>query len=221
MAQADWNIRGLEVVNCNCAYGCPCQFNALPTSGDCRGVIAMHIASGRFGDIPLDGLNWVLISAWPGAIHHGRGEMQPIIDERADERQREALLKILSGEEADAGTFFNILASTMERIHPPMFRPIAFAVDLDARRARLSIPGVLEAETAPIRNPVTGEPHRARITLPGGFEYIEAEVADARARAEQPIRLDLDRNHAHIAAIHLSSRGVVRGTAPEAAAVHA
>lgn len=221
MAHADWNMRGVEVVNCNCAYGCPCQFNAMPTSGDCRGVIAMHIESGRFDGIPLDGLNWVVLVAWPGAIHQGHGEAQPIIDERADERQREALLKILSGQEAEAGTLFNILTSTMERIHPPMFKPIAFEADLDARQAHVTVPGVVEARTEPIRNPVTGEAHRARITLPAGFEYTEAEVADGRARAERPIPLDLDHNHAHIAAIHLSSQGLVHETAQEAAAAHA
>ena len=27
----DWEIHGLMFSNCSCAYGCPCQFNALPT----------------------------------------------------------------------------------------------------------------------------------------------------------------------------------------------
>ncbi len=25
----DWAIKGREFANCNCSYGCPCQFNAL------------------------------------------------------------------------------------------------------------------------------------------------------------------------------------------------
>ena len=25
-----WEIKGREFGNCNCDYGCPCQFNALP-----------------------------------------------------------------------------------------------------------------------------------------------------------------------------------------------
>jgi len=28
-----WEIQADELVACNCAYGCPCQFNALPTYG--------------------------------------------------------------------------------------------------------------------------------------------------------------------------------------------
>jgi hypothetical protein len=33
-----WRIKGREFVNCNCSYGCPCQFNAPPTHGNCRAV---------------------------------------------------------------------------------------------------------------------------------------------------------------------------------------
>ena len=32
----EWTIRGREFANCNCSYGCPCQFNALPTDGTCK-----------------------------------------------------------------------------------------------------------------------------------------------------------------------------------------
>ena len=51
-----WRIAGEEVANCNCAWGCPCQFNALPTYGDCRAAIGYEIEEGHFGDVPLDGL---------------------------------------------------------------------------------------------------------------------------------------------------------------------
>jgi hypothetical protein len=29
----EWEIHGMEFGSCNCAYGCPCQFNALPWLG--------------------------------------------------------------------------------------------------------------------------------------------------------------------------------------------
>ena len=32
----EWSLTAKEFVNCNCAYGCPCQFNALPTHGKCE-----------------------------------------------------------------------------------------------------------------------------------------------------------------------------------------
>ncbi|TML45359.1 MAG: DUF1326 domain-containing protein, partial [Actinobacteria bacterium] len=94
--------------NCNCDPGCPCDFNQFPTHDHCEGAVAMRIDRGNFGDVDLTGLHWAGVVKWPGAMHEGNGDVVPIIDERADERQREALLQILSGQQGD--TFFEIVA---------------------------------------------------------------------------------------------------------------
>ncbi len=39
MTYVDWEIEGRAFGNCNCSYGCPCQFNALPTDGTCRAAV--------------------------------------------------------------------------------------------------------------------------------------------------------------------------------------
>ena len=39
----EWRVRAVHLGNCNCAYGCPCKFNALPTHGACRSAIAYEI----------------------------------------------------------------------------------------------------------------------------------------------------------------------------------
>ena len=83
MAMTEWMLRGPEIASCNCAYGCPCQFNALPTEGDCRAAVGMHIDKGHYGKVKLDGLNIAATAAWPGPIHLGHGEILPIVDERA------------------------------------------------------------------------------------------------------------------------------------------
>src|ERR1700730_16142605 len=97
----EWSLEGKEFANCNCAYGCPCQFNALPTHGDCRAMNGFQIDRGRFGDVRLDGLRGVCLYQWPGPVHQGKGTMQVIIDERADAKQRDALVKIMSGQETN------------------------------------------------------------------------------------------------------------------------
>ena len=98
MAYPDWMIRGPEVSTCNCNWGCPCQFNSVPTYGNCRAAVAMRIDEGHFGDIDLTGVLWAGMFAWPGAIHEGHGECLPIIDDRATAAQRDAVLQIMSGQ---------------------------------------------------------------------------------------------------------------------------
>ena len=50
MAKTPWSIAGEEIASCNCAWGCPCQFNALPTTGRCEAFVAWRIDKGHFGD---------------------------------------------------------------------------------------------------------------------------------------------------------------------------
>ena len=98
-----WMIRGVQFVNCNCAWGCPCQFGAKSTHGFCEGFNVGHIEEGYFNDTKLDGLNWIAIAKFPGEISEGNGYLQAIIDERADGVQREAMGKILRGESTAPG----------------------------------------------------------------------------------------------------------------------
>ncbi len=208
MPYVDWRIRGPEITNCNCDWGCPCQFNALPTRGDCRAVAAMRIDEGHFGDVDLSGLKWAAIFAWPEAIHFGHGEAFVIIDERADEAQRAALLTILSGGETEPGaTIFNVFATTLDKVHDPAFLPIDFEADMESRTGRIAVPGIVATKIEPIRNPVTGAEHRARVSMPGGFEYKEAEYASGGAEAGGPIPQSWSGRHAHIAMVDLSPAG--------------
>ena len=64
-----WEIQGTELINCNCSYGCPCQFNALPSKGFCEAMGAISITRGHYGDVPLDGVKIAVVFQWPGPIH--------------------------------------------------------------------------------------------------------------------------------------------------------
>jgi hypothetical protein len=74
VTEVKWSIKAREFANCNCSYGCPCQFNGLPTDGICRAVVGMQIDTGHHGSTPLDGLKVAAIFRWPRAIHEGNGE---------------------------------------------------------------------------------------------------------------------------------------------------
>jgi hypothetical protein len=93
-----WQLQGTVGVACNCDYGCPCNFNALPSKGKCEGGWTWHVESGSFGETSLDDLNFTVVVNWPGAIHEGNGEALILFDERADDAQREALSMLVSGD---------------------------------------------------------------------------------------------------------------------------
>jgi hypothetical protein len=60
--QIKWRIVGEEFSSCNCNWGCPCQFNALPTTGQCEAFVTCLISDGYFGNTRLDGVVFSRIS---------------------------------------------------------------------------------------------------------------------------------------------------------------
>jgi hypothetical protein len=212
MANVDWYIEGVEVSNCNCDYGCPCQFeSARPTYGDCRGFAAVSIDKGHYGDVGLDGLRAALLYGWPGPIYLGDGECQAVIDERADDKQRNALAAIMYGKETDEGaTHWWVYTTMSSTVHPPLFKRIEFDADIEHRKARVVIPGVLESTARPIRSPSTGAEHRVRISLPNGIEFDLAEIASGTTKTTASIALNLTDSYFHFNALRQSGKGVVR-----------
>jgi hypothetical protein len=208
MPSANWRLEGEWIKNCNCAFGCPCDFNARPTQGDCKGMVGMHITKGHFNDVALDGLSFACVVAWPGALHEGNGEAQPIIDERASPEQRKALLEIMSGKNSDEGTLFHIFSMIVTKHHDPVFAPFEFSFDREARKARLRVPDILETDVEPIRNPVTGAPHRIQVVMPEGFEHRAGDVASANIVSSGAIRYETHASHSTLANVVQTPHGV-------------
>lgn len=205
-----WAMNGTLMVACNCDYGCPCNVNGRPTTGKCEGGWTWVVDTGRYASTTLDGLTFSILADWPGAIHEGGGHVVPIVDERANDAQRDALLRIMSGLDAVPGSnFFQVFSTTFEKMHDPVFAPIELDVDINGRSARFSVPGWVDARGEPIRNPVTGEEQRSRIGLPNGFEYDICEVGRGWATTQGPVDVQLADSHAHFAKLHMTESGVV------------
>lgn len=205
-----WEFKGRELANCNCDYGCNCQFGGLPDKIDCQAVVGIVIDDGHHGDTRLDGLKLGAIFKWPGAIHEGHGECIAFVDERADEAQREALLKIMTGQDTDPfATMFAVFASTVETMHDPVFTSIDFEVDVEGRRGKLTIPDYVEMSGEPIISPVDGSEVRARIHLPDGFEYVFADIGSASSKTQAPLAIEHSQSYGQFAHLHLNSQGVV------------
>ncbi|WP_178133357.1 DUF1326 domain-containing protein [Vineibacter terrae] len=208
MTARDWRIEGKYVEYCSCDLGCPCESMADPTYGICTGLVAFKIDKGHCDKVDLDGLAVVGTFYFPRAIHHGQGVFQPIVDERADDAQREALFYILSGEDQKPGTMFQIFASIIETIKDPQFAKITFDWNLEKRSARIEVPGFVKATSEPIRNPVTDEEHRMLTVLPNGWVFHEAEGAAGFAKGTGAIKFDLSRRHSSLANVAWGPNGL-------------
>jgi len=100
---AQWHLSGDYFENCNCSVVCPClvskapPLTSRPTEGVCDVAAIFHIEDGRYGDVTLDGLNVALAIHTPGPMGEGNWAVGAYIDERADEKQTEALGAIFTG----------------------------------------------------------------------------------------------------------------------------
>jgi hypothetical protein len=94
-----WHVAGDWFDVCKCNVPCPCTFAQAPSYGDCDGILAYHIRQGRYGEVPLDGLNLIGVGHFVGNIWSGetKATMGFFIDQRANESQRAALQLIWVG----------------------------------------------------------------------------------------------------------------------------
>ena len=47
---ARWSMKGVILGECNCDWGCPCNFDVAPTYGHCDGVYVWAVEEGRSAD---------------------------------------------------------------------------------------------------------------------------------------------------------------------------
>src|SRR5205085_12097223 len=117
-----------------------------------RAVITSEVQEAYFGAARLVGFRPALATSQPGALHEGHGTMQVIIDARADANQRDALLNIVNGGEADAMTTrWWVFSAMCPNKLVPLFLPIDVAIDVEARRGHIRVPGIIETVGEPIR----------------------------------------------------------------------
>lgn len=211
MPQTPFEIKGMEYDTCNCAYGCPCQFSALPTYGDCQCVLFTRIDQGHYGDTTLDGLVFVLIGKFPGAVHEGDGTQLLVIDALANAAQREAIRRIAYNEDTDEmKTHYAVYNAMSSTVLEPIIAPIELDVDIEARTATGRVPGLIESRAEPITNPVSGEEHRAQIVLPNGFEFTVAEMGSGTSTTQDPLPLQFTDSYAQFNELHINQDGVIR-----------
>jgi hypothetical protein len=181
-----WKLEGTLLIACNCDFGCPCNFNAPPSRGDCEGQWLWHVESGSVGDVSLDGLSWTVTADWPGAIHEGGGRAISFYDERADERQTEAIKALVRGEQ---GGPWGVFINTYELVD---IRPMPFELELNGLETRAVVGDAMQLQMATIKNPVTGAEVHPGAVLPEGLVCKEATFG-----MSQTFRVDSEVSYDH------------------------
>jgi hypothetical protein len=150
-AGAHWQLSGDYFENCNCTVVCPCLFSpappltAQPSQGVCDVALAFHIDRGTYGEVALDGLNLALIAHTPGQMANGNWVIAVYIDERANDRQAEALGAIFGGAEGGPMANFAPLIGTNLGIKKV---PITYRITGKTRSTE--IPGIMHMSAEPL-----------------------------------------------------------------------
>ena len=118
---------------------------------------------------------WVCIAqSFPGALHEGQETCQFIVDARADDRQREALLTLLNG---DGGGVFEISASITDTVLEPIYGD--FEGEIKGLDSWVAVPGYLELRLSPIKNPVNGDVEEVKLVKPTGITSLESDMGSS------------------------------------------
>ncbi len=152
-ATTSWRMRGDILEACSCNIVCPCNYGGDATKLPCEALLGFRIQEGNYGNTQLGGLNIVLYVQIPGKVFDGGWTLVVYLDERASPGQVEALGTILSGQ---AGGWFEPFSGLIANPLDPKQVSINFEI-VDGEH-RITVPGLLEAGTERIPNPIPGMP---------------------------------------------------------------
>jgi hypothetical protein len=147
-----WQLKGTYFETCNCTVACPCVFLSAPSEGECRVLVAWHVDEGKDDEVDLAGLNVAMAIHSPGHMMQTKWRAALYLDERADDRQKQALTRIFAGQ---AGGHPEALASFVGDV----LGVASVRIDYQAagRKRSLSIPGIVSAEIEAIEGQGGGD----------------------------------------------------------------
>jgi hypothetical protein len=182
-----WHAKGDWFDVCRCNVPCPCSWAQPPDDDYCEGVLVWHIRDGRYGDVALDGLNVIGIGTFKGNVwtgEHSEPRLGVLLDERADDRQRDALQMIFGGQAGGWPARFT------EMFGPEMvgldFAPIHIEVADDLTSWRAEVPGRVRATASALSGPTSedGKPPRMH-NLPGAETGPGQIATQGKATADE------------------------------------
>jgi len=201
-----WHIEVEYIQSCNCDYGCPCNFNALPTYGNCEALVAYHIIKGNFDNINLDDVTFAWGLWWPKAIHLGNGTSIIYVDKKATPSQVKAIEEILSGKYG--GGIFAIFPTTVTTTLPTKITDIDF--HYDPYDGWFSLKGAGEVRSQHIVNAKTGALFEGELVLPGGIGFKRGTVTSVDWHwKEENISLKHEKKNGHMSKVTFNNEGCI------------
>ena len=137
-----YQIAGDYFETCSCDYLCPCvpaNLAGKPTKGWCNFAMVFQIQRGNLDSVKLDGLSFAAVGQSPEIMGKGNWAVGLIIDDRASDEQKQAIITIASGQ---AGGPPAILTTVIGKFLGVESRPIQFTKN--GLRRSVSIPNLLE-----------------------------------------------------------------------------
>ena len=205
---AQWQLSGDYFENCNCDVVCPClvsknaPLTSRPTEGECNVALIFHIDTGSYDGTSLDGLNVVLAAHTPGPMAEGNWSVAAYIDERADDKQTEALGAIFTGA---AGGPISHFAPLIGKNLGATKVPITYRIDGKKRSAE--IPGTLHMSVDPLPTAHPSGEMWANAGHPVSPDKLAFAVGAAgNTFTGHGMRWDNSGKNAHYAPIHWSSQ---------------
>ncbi len=168
--RSDYTLEGTLLEVCSCGVLCPCFVGEDPDGGECVGLIAYHLDRGEIRGVDVTGLTIANIAQIPGNALAGGWRVVVVIDAAATDAQHDALVAAFGGQ---LGGGLADLAGLVDEVVAVERAPISHAVE--AGTGTIRIPGMLEAEIAPITG-ASGEQTTLQETMfstvPGAPAYV-------------------------------------------------
>ena len=147
-----YDLKGSLLEVCDCDVLCPCWVGENPDNDSCEAIVAWHIDRGAIDGVDVSGLTLATFAHIPDNVLTPESwKVALFVDDRASERQQEALLQVWTGQQGGpVGELLKVVGevATVERA------PIEFTVE--EGRGTLRIGEVAEAVMAPFEG-ATGE----------------------------------------------------------------
>ena len=202
-----WHISGTYLEACNCEAICPCRRiggrqGGRSTYGVCLGSLSWQIEAGDAGGIELAGMRTVLANRYDDDEEGSPWSYVLYVDERADERQREVLEAIFTGQ----------LGGTPELQFPWVWKPsmllavrhVAIDIDHTPGRGWFRAGGQVSVR---VREPVQRQ-EPVTCVIPGHDRSGREVVADLLSVEDGPLEFEFTLKCGYEATFDYSSEAV-------------